>query len=136
MTEPSPWKCDLLLVLHKYNTVECSGWNNSGQPFPMFVLLSILYFSHWVIRASPLPLPIDISNAPTGVQLPTCTSIHQRSITDILWSCFATLFACTWLSVHPNIPGPDEGFWKIALQRLELMLWALICPELIIGWAF
>ena len=116
----------------KYN-VGCSGWNDSGQPFPMFVLLSILYFSN---RASPLPLPVDISNAPTGVQLPTCTCIHQRSITDILWSCFATLFVCTWVSVHPNIPGPDEGFWKVALRRLELMLWALICPELIIGWAF
>ena len=101
----------------------------------MFVLLSILYFSHWAIRASPLPLPIDISNAPAGVQLPTCACIHQRSITDILWSCFATLFACTWLSVHPNIPGPDEGFWKIALRRLELMLWTLLGPELIIAWA-
>ena len=135
MTEPSPWQCDLLLVLHKYSTVECSGWNDSGQPFSMFVLLSILYFSLWANRASPLPLPIDISNAPTGVQLPTCTCIHQRSITDILWSCFATLFACTWLSVHPNMPGADAGFWKIARRRLEIMLWALICPELIIAWA-
>ena len=116
--------------------VGCSGWNDSGQPFPMLVLLSILYFSLWAIGASPLPLPIDISNAPTGVQLPSCTCIHQRSITDILWSCFATLFACTWLSVHPNMPGPDEGRLKVALRRLETMLWALICPELIIAWAF
>ena len=115
--------------------VGCSGWNDSGQPFSMFVLQSILYFSLWAIRASPLPLPIDISNAPTGVQLPTCTFIHQRSITDILWSCFATLFACTWVSVHPNMPGPDEGFRKIALRRLEIMLWAFIGPEMIIFWA-
>ena len=98
----------------------------------MFVLLSILYFS---IRASPLPLAIDISNAPASVQLATYTCIHQRSITDILWSCFATLFACTWLSIHPNMPGPDEGFWKITLRRLKIMLWVLICPELIIAWA-
>ena len=116
--------------------VGCSGWNDSGQPFSMFVLQSILYFSLWAIRASPLPLPIDISNVPTGVQLPTCTFIHQRSITDILWSCFATLFACTWLSVHPNMPGPDEGRWKVARRRLAIMLWALICPEMIIAWAF
>ena len=101
----------------------------------MFVLLSILYFSLQAIRASSLPLPIDIStDAPDGVQLPTC--MHQRSITDILWSCFATLFACTWLSVHPNMPGPDEEPWKIALRRLELMFWALIFPEMIICWAF
>ena len=116
--------------------VGCSGWNDSGQPFSMFVLLSILYFSLWAIRASPLSLPIDISNAPAGIQLSTYTAcIHQRSITDIVWSCFATLFACTWVSVHPNMQGPDEGFWKIALRRLELILWSLISPEMIIGWA-
>jgi hypothetical protein len=102
----------------------------------MFVLLPILYFSLQAIRASPLPLPIDISNAPdSGLQLPTSACIHQRSITDILWSCFATIFACTWLSVHPNMPGPDEKPWKIALRRLEIMFWSLICPEMIICWA-
>ena len=116
--------------------VGCSGWSDSGQPFSMFVLLSILYFSLQAIRASPLPLPVDISNAPAGVQLPTsCICIHQRSITDILWSCFATLFACTWLSVHPNMLGPDEGFWKITFRRLEIMLWAFISPEMVIAWA-
>ncbi|KIJ91111.1 hypothetical protein K443DRAFT_115528 [Laccaria amethystina LaAM-08-1] len=101
----------------------------------MFLLLPILYFSLQAIRASPLPLPIDISDAPPGLQLPTCTCIDQRSITDILWSCFATIFACTWLSVHPNMPGPDEKPWKIALRRLEIMFWSLICPEMIICWA-
>ena len=116
--------------------VGCSGWNDSGQAFSMFVLLSILYVSLQAIRASPLPLPIDINIAPDGLQLPTCTCIDQRSIPDILWSCFATLFACSWLSVHPNMPGPDEGFWKIARGRLEIMFWSLICPEMIIAWAY
>ena len=118
--------------------VACSGWNDSGQAFSMFVLLPILYVSLQTIRASPLPLPIDISNAPAGLQPPACTRIGlgQRSITNVLWSCFATIFACTWLSVHPNIPGPDEGPWKIALRRFELMFWSLIWPEMIIYWAF
>ncbi|KIJ90259.1 hypothetical protein K443DRAFT_116856, partial [Laccaria amethystina LaAM-08-1] len=49
--------------------------------------------------------------------------------------CFATIFACTWLSVHPNMPGLDEKPWKIALRRLEIMFWSLICPEMIICWA-
>ncbi|EDQ99279.1 uncharacterized protein LACBIDRAFT_316764 [Laccaria bicolor S238N-H82] len=61
--------------------------------------------------------------------------IDQRSLTDIIWSCFTTIFACTWLSVHPNMPGPDEKCWKTVLRRLELMLWSLICPEMIICWA-
>ena len=102
----------------------------------MFVLLPILYVSLQAIRASPLPLPIDSTNASAGLQLPTCMCVDRRSLSDIVWSCFATIFACTWLSVHPNMPGPDEGPWKIALRRLELMFWSLIFPEMIIYWAF
>ena len=60
----------------------------------------------------------------------------QRSIWDILWSSLATIFACSWVSVHPNIPGPDEARWRILLRRLELMFWALVGPELLIAWAF
>jgi len=101
----------------------------------MFVLLPIFYFSLQAIRASPLPLPIDISNAPAGLQLPTCTCIDRRLLSDILWSCFATIFTCTWLSVHPNMPGPDEKPWKTALGRLESMFCSLICPEMVIYWA-
>ena len=101
----------------------------------MFILLPILYVSLQAIHASPLPLPIDISNAPVDLQLLPCTCINQRTLSDILWSCIATIFACTWLSIHPNIPAPDEKRWKSALRRLELMYWSLICPEMIICWA-
>ena len=101
----------------------------------MFILLPILYVSLKAIRASPLPLPMDVSDASAGLQLQTYSCVDQRSITDILWSCFATIFACTWLSVHPNIPSSDEKPWRIALRRLELMFWSLIWPEMIICWA-
>ena len=63
-------------------------------------------------------------------------SQDQRSIWDILWSCLATIFACSWVSVHPNIPGPDEPSWRVFLRRLELMFWAVIGPEMINAWAF
>ena len=60
----------------------------------------------------------------------------QRSIWNILWSCLATIFACSWVSVHPNIPSPIEPWWRVFLRRLELMFWAVVSPELIITWAF
>ncbi|KDR73285.1 hypothetical protein GALMADRAFT_37967, partial [Galerina marginata CBS 339.88] len=60
---------------------------------------------------------------------------NHRSIWDIVWSCSLTIFACSWVSVHPNIPGPDEGRIKVALRRLELMFWSIVAPELIIYWA-
>ena len=45
------------------------------------------------------------------------------------------IFACSWLSVHPNIPAPNESWWRVFLRRLELMFWAVISPELLIAWA-
>ncbi|KAF5318142.1 hypothetical protein D9619_012228 [Psilocybe cf. subviscida] len=62
-------------------------------------------------------------------------SANDRSVTSILWSCLATVFACTWVSVHPNIPHPNATAWKIRRHRLFLMICGLIAPEVIILWA-
>ncbi|KAF5318111.1 hypothetical protein D9619_012264 [Psilocybe cf. subviscida] len=62
-------------------------------------------------------------------------SCNDRSVTDIVWSCLATVFACTWVSVHPNVPHPDAADWQIRRQRGLLMLCGIIAPELIVLWA-
>ncbi|KAJ7201092.1 hypothetical protein GGX14DRAFT_659063, partial [Mycena pura] len=64
--------------------------------------------------------------------------------------CLTTIFACTWVSVHPNVPPPDpnppDSFWpKLKWwiivttgplwRRLKLMLIAVIAPELMVGFA-
>jgi hypothetical protein len=60
----------------------------------------------------------------------------RRSLSDIVQSCLATIFACTWLAIHANIPAPDEGFIRVNIaRRLKIVLVALIAPELIILWA-
>ncbi|KDR77510.1 hypothetical protein GALMADRAFT_65626 [Galerina marginata CBS 339.88] len=65
---------------------------------------------------------------------PTELTDH-RSTTDIIWSCLATIFACTWVALHPNIPGPKEGKARIVLSRIELMFWSIVVPEMILLWA-
>ena len=105
----------------------------------MLLLLILVYvFRGFQSHAAPLTnlLEESSSNA-TSTVLSTCICpADQRSLLDILWSCLATLFACSWVSVHPNIPGTDESWWRIYLRRLELMFWAVFAPELIISWAF
>ena len=105
----------------------------------MLLLLTLVYVFHgFQSHAAPLTnlLEESSSNA-TSTVLSTCICpADQRSLWDILWSCLATLFACSWVSVHPNIPGPDESSWRIFLRRLELMFWTVFAPELIINWAF
>ncbi|KAF5347159.1 hypothetical protein D9758_011042 [Tetrapyrgos nigripes] len=62
-------------------------------------------------------------------------SDDKRPIQDIVWSCLATIFACTWVSIHPNIPPIDEGLVKRFLRRVGITLLALIAPELVVIWA-
>ena len=104
----------------------------------LLVLILVYLFHGFQIYAAPLTsLLAEPSSNATVLSTPTCICpADQRSIWDILWSCLATLFACSWVSVHPNIPGPNESSWRIFLRRLELMFWAVIGPELIITWAF
>ncbi|KAG1848932.1 hypothetical protein DFJ58DRAFT_914932 [Suillus subalutaceus] len=69
----------------------------------------------------------DVTDSPS--------SNNTRTLWDIIWSCAATLFACTWTAVHPNIPGMDEGKFAVFSRRLGIMMIALIAPELMITWA-
>ncbi|KAK0488399.1 hypothetical protein EDD18DRAFT_595373 [Armillaria luteobubalina] len=62
-----------------------------------------------------------------------------RTTLDIVWSCLATIFACTWLAVHPNVPSRymrEKGRLFLSLHRVKHMLLAIICPEVVIMWAF
>jgi hypothetical protein len=58
-----------------------------------------------------------------------------RTIFDIIWPCFITMFACAWTAVHPNIPGPDEGKLSILWTRMKLVMLTLVAPEVTLFWA-
>ena len=63
------------------------------------------------------------------------TCPEHRSIADIFWSCLATTFLCTWVTVHPNVPPQGEPLLVSTLRRLHIMIWALLCPEIVLAWA-
>lgn len=66
----------------------------------------------------------------------TSSSSQHRTVLDIIWSCLATTFACTWISVHPNVPWKGEGKWTILRRRIYLMFFSILAPELMVMWAF
>ncbi|KAF8581885.1 hypothetical protein K439DRAFT_1392285 [Ramaria rubella] len=83
------------------------------------------------VQASPIPLADVYQRAPSS-----CKDIDNcRTLWDIIWSCLATVLLCTWVAIHPNIPGLDEGRFRIALRRLGMFVVALIAPELVVAWA-
>ncbi|KAJ6573063.1 hypothetical protein DFH09DRAFT_916258 [Mycena vulgaris] len=66
----------------------------------------------------------------------SCDDINNcRRLFDIVWGCLATIFACTWVSVHPNVPPPDQGWLALLWRRLRMMLMAVIAPEVMVGFA-
>ncbi|KAF9078264.1 hypothetical protein BDP27DRAFT_1309318 [Rhodocollybia butyracea] len=65
----------------------------------------------------------------------TCTDIHCRTTLQIIWSCISVLIACTWVSIHANIPIPNERRWRVFAERIFLMGVTLIAPEMMVFWA-
>ena len=103
----------------------------------LLVLILVYLFHGFQTHAAPLTSLLEESSSNATV-LSTTACIcpaDQRSIWDIIWGCLATIFACSWVSVHPNVPAPNESSWRV-LRRLELMFWAVVAPETVIAWAF
>ncbi|KAF9542829.1 hypothetical protein CPC08DRAFT_716872 [Agrocybe pediades] len=81
---------------------------------------------------SSIPDAVFFSSFPRDAD-PTPPCPRQRI--QIIWTCVSTILAASWVSVHPNIPNPKESAIKKTLRRIELMIWAILTPELIILWA-
>ncbi|KAF4616387.1 hypothetical protein D9613_008673 [Agrocybe pediades] len=101
----------------------------------MLILASILLLSgsnHTDGPFSSTPPALFSPSYPRDAD-PTPPCPRQRI--QIICTCVATILAASWVSVHPNIPNPKESKIMKALRRIELMIWAIITPELIIYWA-
>ena len=74
--------------------------------------------------------------------------MHCRTIWNIVWSCLVTIFSCTWVAVHPNVPclkkweangWIESCIWNPLLSfvehRLPLFICALLVPKYVLAWA-
>lgn len=62
----------------------------------------------------------------------------RRGTWDIITSCAATIFACTWSIQHLNVPGPlsRDGTFKKLLRTCKWMVITILFPEFIMAHAF
>jgi hypothetical protein len=99
-------------------------------------MLLLLILVHLLSRngsAVPVPHTLNDRSAPDSQ---SCDDINNcRKLFDIIWGCLATIFACTWVSVHPNVPAPHQSQLALFWQRLKMMLIVVIAPELMVGFA-
>jgi hypothetical protein len=104
----------------------------------MFWPVVIGFFFQHLSRVYPLPLIVGGSEftaftSPVSSDLVAC--VKQRTIYGIIWSCIVTIFACSWVSVFPNMPKTHERWFKVYIHRAELLFWAIVAPEMILYWA-
>ena len=108
----------------------------SHLSFAMLFLIFIYYLVRGVsesIDASPIP-SFDLLSSESN----RCTNLtHCRTVWNIIWSCLATIFSCTWVAVHPNIPCPRKRSLVVSFaeHRLPLFICALLVPEYVLAWA-
>ncbi|KAF7345385.1 hypothetical protein MVEN_01556400 [Mycena venus] len=113
----------------------CEG-EVSSQLLSSFRMLILLILLHLFSRnGSGAPVPIHIELDPRTLN-DSCHDINNcRKLFDVVWGCLATIFACTWVSVHPNVPSPGQSSSALLWRRLKMMLIAVIAPELVVGFA-
>ena len=109
----------------------------------MLILLLLYYLGHGVATGA-IPLPVIEERTAS-----TCNDLHTcRTIWNIIWSCLVTIFSCTWVAIHPNVPYPgnkkdmgrlERWVWdplrSFISHRLPLFICALLVPEYILSWA-
>ncbi|KDR83026.1 hypothetical protein GALMADRAFT_134537 [Galerina marginata CBS 339.88] len=64
-----------------------------------------------------------------------CTCPNTRTLAGVIWSCLATIFVCTWVTIHSNLPPPGEKKWRTIVRGFKSMFWGLIGPELTLTWS-
>lgn len=102
----------------------------------LLVGLALLYLRGVVAR--PVPASGSIEQRSFLSSPSSCNELgHCRTKWNIIWSCLTTIFSCTWVALHPNIPeirGIKAAQDRISDQVL-LLLTALCTPEIIVIFA-
>ncbi|KZP06180.1 hypothetical protein FIBSPDRAFT_1002718 [Athelia psychrophila] len=89
-----------------------------------------------IANLTPPFLDTDISLASSNSTSDTCKDIDNcRTIVGIVTSCIATIFACVWVAVRPNIPGPNQSWISRQTESAKVVVVTLLVPEWVLAWA-
>ncbi|KAF7365585.1 hypothetical protein MVEN_00431900 [Mycena venus] len=95
-------------------------------------MLLLLALANLFTRSS----PVSGNSLESRGEAASCDNINNcRTLFGIISGCLATIFACTWVSVHPNVPPPGLGTLALSWRRFCMMLVAVIAPEVMAGFA-
>ena len=99
----------------------------------LLILPIFLLATQCVAIALPTPNATFTGLAQAGLisKSPSCDDIdHCRKLSSLIWSCLTTVFLCTWVALHPDVPKEYETRWvDRSKARVSLMLKMLLAPE-------
>ena len=59
----------------------------------------------------------------------------ERGTMDIIWSCASTVFLCTWVMLHLNVPAKQDSEIRRMVRKSKWFVLALLAPEVIMLFA-
>lgn len=80
-----------------------------------------------VLSAFLVPSSAQNSSDPSRVGWKSGPS--ERGTMEIVWTCLATMFTCTWVCLHLNVPSTHDGWWTDFGRKLKWMLIMILAPE-------
>ncbi|KZP34003.1 hypothetical protein FIBSPDRAFT_943080 [Athelia psychrophila] len=109
---------------------------------PLFICLALVQgciaLAASNVAANHASRPLDDTNPPTssGSISDVCDNLNNcRSLVSIITSCLATIFACVWSAVYPNVPGPKQSWISRQLESFKIIIVTLLVPEWVLAWA-
>ncbi|KZP19165.1 hypothetical protein FIBSPDRAFT_744422, partial [Athelia psychrophila] len=81
-------------------------------------------------------LDTNISLVSSNLRADPCNDLHNcRTLFSIITSCLTTIFACVWVSVHPNVPGPRQSWTSKQFESFKIVVLMLLVPEWVLAWS-
>lgn len=106
----------------------------SGR-FKSRICLTLSLISAMYINKDLILVPYYISPNGTKVDWTNKLEPYQyRTLWDIIRTCALTVFACTWVTIHPNIPSCKTWLSRFC-YKVQLWMVDLVMPELLLLWA-
>ena len=99
----------------------------------MTIFLYALFSVFSAYKASGVPVAFDLAARDEPSSPESSMGQIKRTLFGIIWSCLSTTILCAWTAVHPNVPPQSK--WQARWNRLELMFWMIVAPELVLAWA-
>ena len=107
----------------------CNAFPDSTMSMFLYALFSVLS----AYKASGAPVAFDLAARDEPLTPESSMNQIKRTLFGIIWSCLSTTILCAWTAVHPNVPPRSK--WKARWNRLKLMFWMIVAPELVLAWA-